>query len=86
MSSETRKKAWRSSVSQPRVADKRYSSGESSRPRRIEDVSITDMPRLHFPPKVLYLSDFTFFQLYQSREGRKKVGWEGFRGEGRGRG
>ena len=61
MSSETRKKAWRSSVSQPRVADKRYSSGESARPRRIELVSTTEMPRLHFPPMVLYLSDFYVF-------------------------
>ena len=58
MSSETRKKAWRSSVSQPRVAVEWYSAGVRGRARRMEAVSTTDMPRLHLPPTVLWLSDF----------------------------
>ena len=84
MSSETRKKAWRSSVSQPRVADKRYSSGESARPRRIELVSTTEMPRLHFPPMVLYLSDFYVFSALSvpekgEGEGDELTSWNHFR-------
>ena len=57
MSSETRKKAWRSSVSQPKVAELKYSSLERGRERRIEVVSTTDMPRLHLPPMVLCFRD-----------------------------
>ena len=57
MSSDTRKKACRSSVSQPRVADSWYSLGERGRWRRMEVVSMTDMPRLHLPPTVLWLRD-----------------------------
>ena len=53
MSSETRKKAWRSSVSQPRVAVALNWEGERGEERRIEAVSGTERPRLHFPPRVL---------------------------------
>ena len=53
MSSETRKKAWRSSVSQPRVAVEWNSEGVRGRESRIDAVSITEMPRLHLPPRVL---------------------------------
>ncbi len=55
MSSETRKKACSSSVIQPSVAVLKYSSSVSGRPRRIEALSGTDMPRLHLPPSVLTL-------------------------------
>ena len=54
MSSETRKKAWRSSVSQPRVAVEVNSRVERGWGLRMEAVSITDMPRLYFPPRQLY--------------------------------
>mgnify|MGYP007107143660 FL=1 len=53
ISSETRKKAWSSSIIQPRVAERKYSSSVSSRLRSRDDVSTTDMPRLHLPPTVL---------------------------------
>jgi len=54
MSSETRKKAWRSSVSQPRVAaGARWLEGRWGRERRMEQVSRTEMPRLYLPPRVL---------------------------------
>lgn len=56
-SSETRKKACRSSVVQPKVAECKYSSSDKERSRRIWVVSTTDMPRLHFPPVVLNLRD-----------------------------
>ncbi len=54
MSSETRKNAWRSSVSQPRVAVRKYSVSSRGRERRREVESGTESPRLHFPPKVLW--------------------------------
>ena len=54
MSSETRKKAWRSSVSQPRVATEWNWVVFSGAERRTEAVSRTEMPRLHFPPRVLW--------------------------------
>jgi hypothetical protein len=57
MSSLTRKKACRSSIIQPRVAAWKYSSLERSRPRRRDVVSMTERPRLHFPPTVLYQRD-----------------------------
>ncbi|KAL1836703.1 hypothetical protein VTJ49DRAFT_4748 [Mycothermus thermophilus] len=57
MSSETRKKAWRSSVSQPRVAAWKYSSSVRGRPRSTEAESTTDMPRLHLPPTTLNSRD-----------------------------
>lgn len=58
ISSETRKKACRSSVNHPRHAEWKYSSSDKERSRRIWVVSTTDMPRLHFPPMVLNLSDW----------------------------
>ena len=59
MSSETRKKAWRSSVSQPKTEAAVKSEGESvDCERRREQVSMTDMPRLYFPPIQLYLRDY----------------------------
>ncbi len=58
MSSETRKKACRSSVSQPRVADWKYSWGVKGRERRMVDVSGTERPRLHLPPRVLWWRDW----------------------------
>lgn len=57
MSSETRKKACKSSVIHPRVADWKYSSSDKDRSRRTWVVSTTDMPRLHFPPVALAWSD-----------------------------
>lgn len=54
MSSETRKKAWRSSVSQPRVAVWKYSVSVRGRERRREVESGTERPRLHLPPRVLW--------------------------------
>lgn len=54
MSSLTRKKAWRSSVSQPRVEVAWVSGGVSGRERRREALSGTERPRLHFPPSVLW--------------------------------
>ena len=53
MSSETRKKACNSSVSQPRVAVRKYSVSSRERERRREAESGTERPRLHFPPVVL---------------------------------
>ena len=53
MSSETRKKACRSSVSQPRVAAWWNWVESRGAERRMEAVSKTEMPRLHFPPRVL---------------------------------
>lgn len=53
MSSETRKNAWSSSVSQPRVAVRKYSDSSRGRARRREAESGTERPRLHFPPTVL---------------------------------
>ena len=57
MSSETKKKAWRSSVSQPSVATAWNCEEERGAERRMEAVSRTEMPRLHFPPNVLYSRD-----------------------------
>ena len=58
MSSETRKKACSSSVSQPRVAVARNCSGlRVPFGARRAAVSITEMPRLHLPPRVLWLRD-----------------------------
>lgn len=54
MSSETRKKACKSSVSQPRVAvAAKWAGGRVGVERRMEAVSSTEMPRLYFPPRVL---------------------------------
>ncbi len=55
MSSETRKKACSSSIIHPSRAGRKYSSevGSSVFFCRIDVVSTTDMPRLHFPPTVL---------------------------------
>lgn len=55
MSSDTRKKACSSSVSQPSVAVAVKLSGDNGLVLRMEAVSITDMPRLYLPPKQLYL-------------------------------
>ena len=57
MSSETRKKAWRSSVSHPSVAVRWKSSPERGALLRIEAVSGTERPRLHLPPTVLCWTD-----------------------------
>ena len=53
MSSETRKKACNSSVSQPRVAVWKYSFSSKGRERRRDAESGTERPRLHLPPMVL---------------------------------
>ena len=57
MSSETRKKACRSSVSQPRVAAAWKAEAESEALGVVEErravVSSTEMPRLALPPRVL---------------------------------
>lgn len=62
MSSETRKKAWRSSISQPSVAVGKNSEDEGDviegSERRSAAVSGTERPRLHLPPIVLWKSDF----------------------------
>lgn len=58
MSSATRKKAWRSSVSQPRVAVWKYSVVLRGRRRRRVVESGTERPRLHFPPMVLWWRDW----------------------------
>jgi hypothetical protein len=58
MSSATRKKAWRSSVSQPRV--ERWKDWRSVRglgARRERAVSRTERPRFSFPPRVFVLRD-----------------------------
>ena len=53
MSSETRKKAWRSSVSQPRIAVSLNWASVRGFERRMDAVSGTERPRLYFPPRVL---------------------------------
>ena len=53
ISSLTRKKAWSSSVIQPRAVDSRVSSSLNGRPTRIETESGTDIPRLSLPVGVL---------------------------------
>ena len=53
MSSETRKKAWRSSVSQPRVAVAWYWESVRGFSRRREAESGTERPRFSLPPMVL---------------------------------
>jgi len=62
MSSETRKKAWRSSINQPRVeASKKvceFSDGVTVVDWRRETVSTTERPRLHLPPIVLCINDY----------------------------
>jgi len=62
MSSETRKKAWRSSINQPRVeASKKvweFSEGVTVVDWRRETVSTTERPRLHLPPIVLCSNDY----------------------------
>lgn len=45
-------------MSHPRVAHERNSVGLIGRERRAEAVSITEMPRLYFPPSVLCLRDW----------------------------
>ena len=57
ISSETKKKAWRSSIIQPRAADWKYCSSESGVSRSRETESGTDIPRLHFPPIVFAFRD-----------------------------
>ena len=66
MSSLTRKKAWRSSIIQPRVAARKNSSEERERERREVVVSTTERPRLHFPPRVLWVRDCLTGLVYQS--------------------
>jgi len=62
MSSETRKKACSSSISQPSVAvgKNRGDEGEVmlGSERRSAAVSGTERPRLHFPPTVLWNRDY----------------------------
>lgn len=58
MSSLTRKKACRSSIIHPSVAARKNSSSLSWRPRRSCVESITDSPRLHLPPSVLWFNDY----------------------------
>lgn len=58
MSSDTRKNAWSSSVSQPRVAVRKCSFSSRGRESRREVESGTERPRLHFPPMVLWYSDW----------------------------
>ena len=58
ISSETKKKACRSSVIHPNVAASKYCCSDSGASRIMETESGTDMPRLHFPPIVLALRDF----------------------------
>ena len=53
MSSETRKKAWSSSVNQPRAAVAWYWVGVRGFSRRREAESGTERPRLSLPPIVL---------------------------------
>ncbi len=81
MSSETRKKAWRSSISQPRVAAEWYSLGLRGRERRMLAVSITLRPRLHFPPRVLCFTDWNDLLARKTRvdELRKRTSWYHFR-------
>ena len=57
ISSETRKKACRSSVIHPNVAASKYCCSDNGASRIMETESGTDMPRLHFPPIVLALRD-----------------------------
>ena len=73
MSSETRKKAWRSSVSHPRVAAEWNWVEESGVERSMEAVSRTEIPRLHFPPRVLCFTDYLaiWYQLDDVRQCRR---------------
>ena len=75
MSSETRKKACRSSVNQPRMAVWRWSWAERGAEERVEAVSMTERPRLHFPPTVLCLRDYV--GLDQLKLGNEGVTWPG---------
>jgi hypothetical protein len=59
MSSATRKKAWRSSVSQPRVVRWNVCVSEGLVGERREmPVSGTERPRFSLPPRVLALRDW----------------------------
>ncbi len=58
ISSETKKKACRSSIIQPRVEAWKYSSPESGLSKSRETESGTDIPRLHFPPIVFAFNDW----------------------------
>lgn len=57
MSSDTRKKAWSSSMNQPSRAAWKNSSSVSLRLRSSCAVSMTERPRLHLPPSVLWYKD-----------------------------
>lgn len=57
ISSVTRKKAWSSSVSHPKVAKWVYSTSSRGRERRMEAVSSTERPRFSLPLAVLCFKD-----------------------------